>query len=179
MAKFGLESNGTDGDAMWANTRWKIGTLWHLGLHAHHGYESETTVGRYLGKMQWLFPYIGFDYHFKKPDPMEARNIFGNDYYNMFGQISNKNNRKTGMVGVAYILPMFVIADARIDGNGKFRLQLSREDIALSSRLRLNFMVNSDREYMAGFRYIVTKYFAISTHYDSDMGVGVGVTVVY
>ncbi len=51
---------------MLAQTRWKATTLWHLGLHDGHGYESETMVGRYLGRMQWWYPYVGFDYHFKK-----------------------------------------------------------------------------------------------------------------
>jgi hypothetical protein len=179
MARIGLESSGSDGSAMWANTRWKIGTMWHLGLHAHHGYESETTVGRYLGSMQWLLPYVGFDYHYRKADLMEMPNILGNDAFNMFGQKSNKNNRKTAMAGIMYTLPMFLMADARIDGDGKFRFQLSREDIALTSRLRMGLMINSDREYMLGFRYIVTKFWSLSTHYDSDMGLGAGVTWTY
>jgi hypothetical protein len=29
---------------------------------------------------------------------------------------------------------------------------------------------NTDKEYMAGLRYILTKNFGITTHYDSDMG---------
>lgn len=74
---------------------------------------------------------------------------------------------------------MLFVADARIDGNGKFRFQLSREDIPVSSRLRFNMMINSDKEYMAGLRYIATKYISISTHYDSDMGLGAGLTVTY
>ena len=40
-------------------------------------------------------------------------------------------------------------------------------------------MVNTDKEYAAGFEYIVTKWFSLSTHYDSDMGLGVGITLVY
>jgi len=74
---------------------------------------------------------------------------------------------------------MFVVADARMDMQGKFRLQLSREGVPLTSRLRLNFMANTDREYMAGLQYIVTKNFSFSTHYDSDMGWGGGITLVY
>jgi CopA family copper-resistance protein len=53
MAKAGIESNGSDGEAMFANTRWKASTLWHLGYKDKHGYESETMIGRYLGRMQW------------------------------------------------------------------------------------------------------------------------------
>jgi hypothetical protein len=66
-----------------------------------------------------------------------------------------------------------------VDGLGKFRLQLMREDIPIASRLRFNFMVNTDKEYMAGLRYIAGKYFSLSTHYDSDMGLGAGITITY
>lgn len=170
MARVGLESNGSDGEAMFANTRWKLQTLWHLGYHDKHGYEVETNFGRYLGRMQWWFPYVGFDYHYKKVTSQEN---------NWLGQVSNKNNRKAFVAGVQYTLPMLVIADTRIDTDGKFRFQFSREDISITSRLRFNFMVNSDAEYMVGFRYITTKYFSLSTHYDSDMGFGVGITLNY
>ena len=101
------------------------------------------------------------------------------EYKNMFGQVSNKNNRKTFTVGIQYTTPWMMLADARIDGDGKFRLQLSREDIPITPRLRLAFMANSDKEYMTGLRYIVSKWFALSTHYDTDMGLGVGVTLTY
>lgn len=178
MAKVGLESNGSDGHVMVANTRWQASTLWHLGLNEKAGYESETMVGRYIGKMQWLFPYVGFDYHHKQFDAGEY-NIFGSEASNLFGQQSNKDNRHTVIAGLSYTLPTLFVADARIDGNGKFRFQLGRDDIPVSKRLRFNIMVNTDKEYAAGLRYIVTKYFGLSTHYDSDMGLGGGVTLTY
>ena len=56
MAKIGLETNGSDGSVMYAGTRWKTSTMWHLGFHDMHGYESETMIGRYLGRMQWTYP---------------------------------------------------------------------------------------------------------------------------
>ena len=178
MARIGLESNGSDGEFMYAQTRWKVSTLWHLGLHDMHGYESETMIGRYLGRMQWWYPYAGFDYHYKK-EGGGPKNIFGNEDKNLFGQTSNKNNRKTAVAGIAYTLPTLTIADARIDGNGKFRFQLSREDIPLTPRIRMMWMLNTDKEYAAGLRYILTKYFSLSTHYDSDMGLGAGITITY
>lgn len=170
MARVGLESNGSDGEAMFANTRWKLHTIWHLGYHDKHGYEVETNVGRYLDPMQWWFPYIGIDYHYKEAESQETT---------WLGQVSNKNDRKTFVVGVQYTLPMLIIADSRIDTDGKFRFQFSREDISLTSRMRFGFMVNSDDEYMVGFRYVTTKYFSLSTHYDTDMGLGVGITITY
>ena len=177
MARAGIESNGSDGEAMLANTRYKLSTMWHLGYHDMHGYESETMFGRYLGRMQFWYPYVGFDYHYK----MEGgpKNIFGSEEKTWLGQKSNKNNRHTIIAGITYTLPMLFVADARIDGNGKFRLQLSREDIPVTSRLRFNIAVNSDKEYAAGLRYIVTKYISVSTHYDSDMGAGGGFTFTY
>jgi len=108
-----------------------------------------------------------------------VENIFGTDATNMFGQKSNKENRKTVVAGIAYTLPMLVIADMRVDGDGKFRFQLSREDIPVSPRIRMNWMVNTDKEYAAGLRYILTKYFSLSSHYDSDMGLGAGITITY
>ena len=178
MGRIGLESNGSDGELMFAQTRWKASTLWHLGMNKMEGYESETMVGRYLGRMQWWYPYVGYDYHFKAFNPNE-KNIFGGDAKNMFGQVSNKERRNTVVAGVAYTLPMLFIADARVDGDGKYRFQLSREDVPVTSRLRFNIMLNTDKEYAAGLRYVITKYFSLSTHYDSDMGLGGGITLTY
>ncbi|MER2999202.1 hypothetical protein [Pontibacter populi] len=97
----------------------------------------------------------------------------------MFGQLSNQDNRKVAVAGVQYTLPMLIVSEMRVDTKGKIRLQLRREDIPLTNRLRLNLMGNTDREYMAGLRYVVTKYVSLSTHYDSDMKYGAGLTFVY
>ena len=177
MAKIGLESSGSDAQVMFANTRYKFGEMWHLGMSKMEGYESETTVGRYLGRMQWWYPYIGFDYHRKTPGG--PKNIFGSDEKNWFGQKSNKSNRHTINAGVQYLLPMLVNADARVDADGKFRFQLMRDDISVTSRLRFGLMINTDKEYAASLRYILTKYFSLSSHYDSDMGLGAGITITY
>jgi hypothetical protein len=52
-------------------------------------------------------------------------------------------------------------------------------DIPVSKRLRMNLMWNTDKEYMAGLRYIVKRNFGITTHYDSDMGMGFGLSLNY
>ncbi|UKT62743.1 multicopper oxidase domain-containing protein [Pedobacter mucosus] len=171
MASIGLESNGSDGELMFSNTRYRLSTEWRVGLKSEHGIESETYFGRYIGKMQWLMPFVGFDYHYNRMNNERENNLFG--------QLSNQKNRKAAVIGAQYILPMLVTAEARLDSKGKLRFQLMREDVPLTSRLRFNFMANTDKEYMAGFRYIVTKYFSFSTHYDSDMGYGAGLTITY
>jgi CopA family copper-resistance protein len=75
MARIGLESNGSDALLTHSNARWIFQTMWHLGFNDRKGYESETTFGRYIGKMQWFLPYVGFDYHFKKLNLSEDKPI--------------------------------------------------------------------------------------------------------
>lgn len=171
MGRVALESSGSDGEVMLANTRYKLQTEWRLGTNAMMGYETESHLGRYLGRMQFWFPYVGWDFRYRTMDLHSERTIFG--------QRNTKNNRGVACLGVQYTLPMLVTADARVDRNGIFRLSLMREDIPVTARLRMNLMANSDLEYMVGLRYIVTKYFGISTHYDSDMGLGAGITLNY
>ncbi len=171
MARIGLESNGSDGEAMLSSNRYALITEWRLGIKNHHGYESETMFGRYIGVNQWLFPYVGFDYHKNNRENETEKNYFG--------QNSNQNNRKTFTVGVQYQTPGLFLADARVDGKGKFRFELSREDIPVTPRLRFNVMANTDKEYMTGLRYILSKWMTLSTHYDSDMGLGAGITITY
>lgn len=170
MAEIGLESNGSDGTIQFTNTRYRLQTEWRVGLNAENGYETESHFGRYLGRMQWLFPYIGWDFRYRREKQPEK---------NLFGQINTRNKRGVLHAGLEYTLPMLITADASIDTDGKLRLQLSREDIPITRRLRFQFMANTDREYMAGFRYIWTNYLSLSTHYDSDMGFGAGVTLRY
>lgn len=171
MAQNDFASNGNDGEAMYQNRRWNFQAEWRLGYNNDHGYEVETHFGRYLGRMQWLFPYAGIDWRYRKMHEEGERNIFG--------QESTKDKRAVMCLGIEYTLPMLLKADARIDSEGKLRLQLMREDIPIGKRLRFGFMANSDMEYMTGLRYIVTKNLGISTHYDSDMGLGVGVMLNY
>jgi FtsP/CotA-like multicopper oxidase with cupredoxin domain len=169
-ARVALESNSSDGELVFANTRYRLQTEWRMGYNKEDGYETESHFGRYFGQTQWLFPYIGWDVRYRRMREREK---------NLFGQTSTKDYRSVLHVGLEYTLPLLIVADASLDTDGKVRLQLSREDVPVTRRLRLNFMANTDKEYMAGFRYILTKYFSVSTHYDSDMGVGAGITITY
>lgn len=165
-------TNGNDGNFMLMNTRWNLGTEWRLGYNDMHGYETETHLGRYLGRMQWLMPFIGFDWRYRK---------LGIDAHekNLFGQANKKDNRTAVSLGVLYTLPMLVNFQAEVYHDGIVRLALQREDIPVSKRLRAGFMVNTDYEYMVDLRYILTRNMGIRTHYDSDMGFGVGLSLNY
>ncbi|MEX0995834.1 MAG: multicopper oxidase domain-containing protein [Flavobacteriaceae bacterium] len=172
MAQNDFASNGNDGMAMLQNARWSFGTEWRLGYNDMHGYEIETHIGRYIGRMQWLMPFVGFDWRYRELGQNDAET-------NLFGQRNTKDNRTQFSLGVAYTLPMLLILQTEIYHDGNIRIQLRREDIPISKRFRAAFMVNTDTEYMVGLNYIAGKNFGFRTHYDSDMGFGVGLTVNY
>lgn len=163
-------TNGNDGSITYGNTRWAFQGEWRLGYNDIDGYEVESHFGRYFGNKQWIFSYLGLDWRYRRKSVGEE---------NLFGQKNTHNDRFVFHVGIEYTLPWLIVADLSVDHTGYVILEFLREDIPLTPRLRAAFMVNSDREYMVGLKYILTKYFALSTHYDSDMGWGIGVTVVY
>ena len=172
MGENDFATNGNDGEAMYQSTRWSIGTEWRLGYNEHHGYETETHIGRYIGKMQWIMPFIGFDWRKRKMEDGEMER-------NIFNQTNTKDNRAVLTVGINYTLPMLIKAQAEIFTDGNFRLLFERKDIPVSKRLRMSLMWNTDKEYMVGLRYIIKRNFGISTHYDSDMGLGFGMNLNY
>lgn len=172
MIENDFATNGNDGMAMVQNTRWSIGSEWRLGYDKMHGFEVETHLGRYIGKNQFFMPFIGFDWRYRQSGINEIER-------NIFGQKNTKDQRAVVSLGVEYTLPWLVIIQAEVFHDGKVRFQLKREDIPITPRLRWAFMVNTDKEYMTGFKYIITRNFALSTHYDSDMGFGFGGTLKY
>ena len=169
-AEIGIENNGSDGHISLANTRWSLQTEWRLGFNQGTGYESESHIGRFLDNTQFLSLYTGWDWRYRKSH---------DGLTNLFGQTSTKDTRGVICFGVQYLMPWFVLADLRIDHTGNIRLQLSRQDIPISSRIRLWGLYNSDNEFSVGLRYILTKYVSISSHYDSDMRYGIGFTFTY
>ena len=172
MAENDFATNGNDGEAMYQSTRWSIGTEWRLGYNDHHGYETETHIGRYIGKMQWIMPFVGFDWRYRKMEDGETEK-------NLFGQESTKDVRSVFSAGLEYTMPMLIKAQVEIFTDGNFRLQFERKDIPVSKRLRMSLMWNTEKEYMAGLRYIIKRNFGVTTHYDSDMGIGFGASFNY
>ncbi|WP_100614571.1 multicopper oxidase domain-containing protein [Confluentibacter citreus] len=172
MVQNDFASNGNDGELMLQNTRWSFGTEWRLGYNDMHGYEAETHIGRYIGRNQWFMPFVGFDWRYRSMG-MDEQEI------NLFGQTNKKDLRSALSLGFMYTLPMLVNFQAEMYHDGIVRLSLMREDIPISKRVRAAFMVNTDKEYMVGLNYIAGKNFGLRTHYDSDMGFGVGLTLMY
>ncbi|MFC6267376.1 multicopper oxidase domain-containing protein [Frigoriflavimonas asaccharolytica] len=148
-------------------SRWMNMNELHSNYDFTH-YEGSVKVGRFLGKYQWAMPYVGFRTY--KTHEMQKT---------WFKQEVKPKNKNVAIAGIRYILPMLVMADASVDQNGKIVLDLSRENIPISPRVRGNFSVNSDKEFDFGLKYILQKWVSISSNYDSEYGFGAGLTFMY
>ena len=162
--------NGNAGSAEYFNTRWSFQGEWQLGYDSDKGYEAEIRAGRYIGRMQWLMPFVGAEWKNHRGSSTEK---------NIFGQKLKKDNRFAAVAGIRYTLPMRIVAEARINSYGRVRLQLEREDIPLTNRLRMNLMGNTDKVYNIGLNYIITSWFGVSASYNSEMKWGAGVKLTY
>lgn len=123
-----------------------------------------------MGNRQWLFPYIGAYWSYRKGDTDEK---------NLFGQRIRNDRQLAATIGVRYTMPWLVVLDSRIDTYGRVRLQLERENIPLTSRLRMNLMVNTEAEYSVGLRYIILPYFSVTANYNSDLKFGAGLQCTF
>lgn len=183
MAMLDIASNKIHAETMTMfGPRWANLNEFHSNWNFDH-FEGSAKVGRFLGKFQWALPYAGFRVQ-KNHEIMERQMAedMGMDFHGKktwFGQQKASKNRFAFIVGMQYVLPMLITADASVDQNGKVLLELSREDIPLSRRLRGNFSVNSDGEFSTGVRYIVQKWLSLSGNYDNEMGWGAGLTFTY
>jgi len=183
MAMLDIASNKVHAETMTMfGPRWANLNEFHSNWDFDH-LEGSMKVGRFLGKFQWALPYGGFRIQ-KNHEIMERQMTedMGMEFHgkkSWFGQQKASKDKYAFMVGVQYLLPMLITADASVDHNGKLLLELSREDIPISRRIRGNFSLNSDGEFSTGLRYIVQKWFSISGNYDNEMGWGAGITLTY
>jgi hypothetical protein len=127
-------------------------------------FETETHLLRYLDKQQYFSVFLGFDYRNNKT---------------LGSKPDTKDNRKAFEAGFYYLLPMLIRSEWRVDHKGNMRFQLERRDLPLSNNFFFDGVVNTDKEYSIGFRYMVSKYLSISTNYDSDYKWGIGLTWHY
>ncbi|WP_396335931.1 multicopper oxidase domain-containing protein [Chryseobacterium soli] len=183
MAMLDVASNKMHAETMTMfGPRWANLNEFHSNWDFDH-FDGNFKVGRFLGKFQWALPYAGFRIQ-KNHEIMERQMARESGMENhgkktWFGQYKASKDRYAFIVGAQYLLPMLITADASVDHNGKVLLELSREDIPISRRIRGNFSLNSDGEFTTGLRYIVQKWFSVSGNYDNEMGWGAGVTLTY
>jgi len=145
-------------------------------INYHGSYETETHIQRYLGPKQFVAVYAGTDIR----NNMRGGANTAADAPNQPTRSDNsKDFRQVACVGIRYFLPLLVWSDLRLDHQGNMRLQLERDGLPITRRLRADLMVNSDREYRLGSSYILGKYVALAGNYDSNYGWGAGLRLIY
>lgn len=183
MAMADVASNKFHAETMtMAGARWMNVNELHGSWDRDH-YEGSIKVGRFLGKFQWAMPYVGFrmmNSHEMMMNQMQHDMGMKHGHEkSWFGQNILPKQRNSFIAGIRYVLPWLVLADASLDQNGKFVLELGREDIPVSPRIRGNFKINSDKDFTGGLRYILQKWLSLSGNYDREMGFGAGLTFTY
>lgn len=162
-ANIAVHSQGTFGTAAVSGLKTQLFVEWKYDWKK--SYEVEPRLQYFLDKRQFFSAFIGSDLQHiddvvnKVPVHLESKHV--------------------ATAGLIYTLPFLVNAEGRVDHTGKFRFQLQREDLPLTTRTRLDFFWNTDKEYGFEARYIVGKYLAISANYDNEFGWGAGISIVY
>lgn len=156
-----IASDAVFGFANIVGNRGILGTTYRVSYK--NQYEFQPDYQRFLDKRQFLSVYAGAD----------IRNTF------QLVENGKQTDRRVGVLGVRYLLPMFVQSELRVDHRGNVRFQLSRNDMPITRRLRLSLVGNSDWEYNIDFDYNIAKRFYIHASYDSDYKYGAGLTILW
>ena len=94
-----------------------------------------------------------------------------------FADVTGAQDR--AFVGIRYRLPYMIGTSVTADSRGDFRLTLMK-DLQLTDRLELyahyQYDTNTDSEWMAGFKWTLTKQYGLTAGYDSDHGLSAGLT---
>lgn len=162
-ANASLHSQGTFGTVVLSGRKFQIDQDWKWNWKK--SFELETKFQYFLDKRQFFSAFIGGEY--------EKNNMRNGK------EVPAVEKEQIGTVGLIYTLPFFINVEGRVDHRGKLRFQAIREDLPLTTRTRLDFYWNTDKEYGIETRYIVAKYLALSANYDSDFGWGAGISIIY
>ena len=156
-----IASDAVFGFANFVGNKGILGSTYRVSYK--NKYEFQPDYQRFLDKNQYLSAFIGAD----------IRNTF------QVVENGKSVDRKVGVVGVRYLLPMFLQAELRLDHKGEVRFQLIRSDIPITRRLRLSLQANTDKEFNIDFDHNIGKRFYIHASYDSDYKYGVGLTTLW
>lgn len=150
-----LSSQMTSGLLSWMNPKNNLLLSWEVGWEkvAKTEHEIDLTWQRY------------FDMNFQVYGGWRFANHGGGDRF---------------IAGLNYRLPLMLLADFTVDGNGHGRFQLSKR-FQLTPRLGLAgyafYDTGSRWEWSTGIDYTLTRHASLTANYHSDYGPGVGVLI--
>ncbi len=91
---------------------------------------------------------------------------------------SDEKQEGTAIIGFHYMLPLLIESDLRLDSRGKVRFGLG-SNLQLSSRVKFDWMWNTNKEHRFGLSYEVTKNVVFTVGYDSDFKWGAGLRAIF
>jgi FtsP/CotA-like multicopper oxidase with cupredoxin domain len=156
-----VASDAVFGNISYSNTYNVISSTYRVSYK--NKYEFQPDYARFIDKRQFLSVYAGAD----------IRNTF------QIKEGDTEKDRRVAVVGARYLLPLFVLAELRVDHKGDVRFQLSRNDMPITRRLRLSVSGNTDKEYNIDFDYFVWRGISIHASYDSEYKYGAGLTFLW
>lgn len=162
-ANVALHSQGTFGTAVMSGAKAQLLLEWKYDWK--RSYEVEPRLQYFLDKRQFFSAFVGADLQHIDDEG---------------GRVPvHLENKHVATAGLIYTLPFFINAEGRVDQKGRFRLQFQREDLPLTTRTRIDFFWNTDKEYGFEARYLIAKYLALSANYDNEFGWGAGLSIVW
>jgi hypothetical protein len=156
-----VATDGVFGEVNYSNNFNQIASTYRVSYR--NQYEFQPDYSRFIDKRQFLSLYVGAD----------IRNTF------TIKEGDQEEDRRVGVIGARYLLPLFIQSELRVDHKGQVRFQLSREDMPITRRLRFAWSVNTDKEYNLDFDYFVRKFLSIHASYDSEYKYGMGLTFLW
>lgn len=126
-----------------------------------------------------------FDYNYEKEydvDLMYERSFtrFFDVYMgaNIERASADEKQEAKAIIGFHYVLPLLIESDVRLDSKGKVRFGLG-SSLQLTSRVKFDWMWNTNKEHRFGLSYEITKNALITVGYDSDFKWGAGLRAVF
>ena len=162
-ANAAFHSQGAFGTLVFSGAKFQLDQDWQWNYKK--SYELETRLQYFVDKRQFFSAFIGAE--------LEMNNMRKGKIL----PVTEEN--KVAVAGLIYTLPFLINIEGRVDHKGSLRFGFRREDLPLTTRTRLDFFWNTDREYGVEARYIISKYFALSANYNNDYGWGAGISIVY
>ncbi|MBF9252171.1 multicopper oxidase domain-containing protein [Pontibacter sp. 172403-2] len=133
------------------------------GWYSNKGYEVNVDYARWLTDYFRVYAGGRFESHM-------GRQATKDSDVQEFGRSDN-----VGVVGVRYLLPLFVNADLSIDHTGQARLSLDGV-WWLFPRTELFYYGDTEKEFMVGLEQILSRDFSLTGSYHSDYGIGGGLS---
>ncbi len=133
-------------------------------------YNLEAKLMRYIDPKQFFVVYAGLETE-------------QNYEYLVTEQRNGYKSETLGIIGVRYFLPLHFWSDLRVDHTGNFQIEIEREDIPLTKRWAMGggveYNFNNTWEYRVITSYRLLRNLAVSANYDSDYGLGAGLSFIY